>query len=183
MRSRKAAKRLFWSCTTSRAISLALWRIANPKPNLLSSYNSTEFGVPTTSSPPKYSWLGADGVASELTSTGVSTQNGSSYVPEIGRPLQTGPIASPGSFPNGTGGEGIVSAPYLGAASTQLAVASAQQWAEKEEAKKREAEERAFMEEGFCEKYPDSSACHVDGPAEGNCEANCLMVIGGDEEW
>jgi hypothetical protein len=149
---------------------------------LLSTYNSTGFGVPTTNSPPKYSWLGADGVASELVSTDVSTQDGSSYVPEIGRPLQTGPIASPGSFPNGTGGAGIVNAPYLGAASTQLAAASAQQWAEKEEAKKRETEERAFMEEGMCEKYPDSSACHVDGPGEGNCEVNCLTVIGGGQE-
>jgi YD repeat-containing protein len=149
---------------------------------LLSTYNSTEFGVPTTGSPPKYSWLGADGVASELTATGVSTQDGASYVPEIGRPLQTGAIASPGSFPNGTGGAGIVMAPYLGAASTQLAAAAAQQWAEKEEAKKREAEERAFMEEGFCEKYPDSSACHVDGPGEGNCEVNCLTIIGGEEQ-
>jgi hypothetical protein len=112
----------------------------------------------------------------------VSTQDGASYVPEIGRPLQTGAIASPGSFPNGTGGAGIVMAPYLGAASTQLAAAAAQQWAEKEEAKKREAEERAFMEEGFCEKYPDSSACHVDGPGEGNCEVNCLTIIGGEEQ-
>jgi hypothetical protein len=156
--------------------------LSESETKLLSTYNSTEFGVPTTSSPPKYSWLGADGVASELTSSGVSTQNGSSYVPEIGRPLQTGPIASPGSFPNGTGGVGIVSAPYLGAASTQLAAAAAQQWAEKEEAKRRETEERAFMEEGMCEKYPDSSACHVDGPGEGNCEVNCLTVIGGEGE-
>jgi hypothetical protein len=58
---------------------------------LLSTYNSTEFGVPTTSNPPKYSWLGADGVSSELPS-GVISQGGSSYVPFIGRPLQ--PTAS-----------------------------------------------------------------------------------------
>ena len=30
----------------------------------VSGYNSTEFGVPTTGSPPKSSWLGADGIAS-----------------------------------------------------------------------------------------------------------------------
>jgi hypothetical protein len=29
---------------------------------LFSTYNSTEFGVPTTGSPPKYSGLGADGI-------------------------------------------------------------------------------------------------------------------------
>ena len=138
---------------------------------LFSTYNSTEFGVPTTSSPPKYSWLGADGVASELTPTGVSTQNGSSYVPEIGRPLQTGPIASPGSFPNGTGGVGIIRAPYLGAENGQLKEISLQIAASNEEAKKLETYER----EGICEKYPDGSLCHVDGPGEGNCETHCWV--------
>jgi tripartite motif-containing protein 71 len=151
--------------------------LSETETKLLSTYNSTEFGVPTTSSPPKYSWFGADGVASELTSSGVSTQNGSSYVPEIGRPLQTGPIASPGSFPNGTGGVGVVGAPYLGAASAQLKGIAIEEEAAHEEAKRLEAEEN----EGFCEKYPGSSACHVDGPGEGNCEVNCVAVIKGEE--
>ncbi len=119
--------------------------LSEAETKLLSTYNSTEFGVPTTSNPPKYSWLGADGVASELTSSGVSTQNGSSYVPEIGRPLQTGPIASPGSFPNGTASVGIINAPYLGAASGQLIGIAIQENAEREEAKKREAEEIAKL--------------------------------------
>ncbi len=61
---------------------------------LLSTYNSTEFGVPTTSNPPSYSWLGADGVASELPS-GDITQDGNTYIPLIGRPLQTEPIELP----------------------------------------------------------------------------------------
>jgi hypothetical protein len=61
---------------------------------LLSTYNSTEFGVPTTSNPPKYSWLGADGVASELPS-GDITQDGSTYIPLTGRPLQTETIKLP----------------------------------------------------------------------------------------
>ena len=129
---------------------------------LISTYNSTEFGVPTTSNPPKYSWLGADGVASELTSSGVSTQGGSSYVPEIGRPLQTGPIASPGEFPNGTGGVGVVRAPYLGVATEQQKGIIIQEVGAREEAKRREAEEKAKMEE--C----PASECHVDGPGEGN---------------
>jgi len=55
---------------------------------LLTTYNSTEFGVPTTTSPPKYSWLGADGVSSELPS-GVISQGGSAYIPFTGRALQT----------------------------------------------------------------------------------------------
>jgi hypothetical protein len=131
---------------------------------LLSSYNSTEFGVPTTSSPPKYSWLGADGVASELTSTGVTTQNGSSYVPEIGRPLQTGPIASPGSFPNGTGGIGVVGGPGLGASVNQILEIYRQNEAARGEIEAREA----YEHEGFCEKYRENPACNAAGPGGGN---------------
>lgn len=134
---------------------------------LLSTYNSTEFGVPTTSNPPKYSWLGADGVASELTATGVSTQNGSSYVPEIGRPLQTGPIASPGAFPDGTGGVGIIEAPYLEAAAGQMMSIAIQENAQREEAKRREAEEIAKMNEcpaSECGPWPEEEGEAYDPP-------------------
>jgi YD repeat-containing protein len=62
---------------------------------LLKTYNSTEFGVPTKKEqPPKYAWLGATGLTSELTS-GTITHDGSSYVPQTGRPLQTGPVELP----------------------------------------------------------------------------------------
>jgi hypothetical protein len=62
---------------------------------LLTKYNSTEFGVPTGKEPPpKYAWLGAAGVAGELPS-GVITQDGVTYVPIIGRPLQTEGIPLP----------------------------------------------------------------------------------------
>ncbi|HEY3946162.1 MAG TPA: 6-bladed beta-propeller [Solirubrobacteraceae bacterium] len=61
---------------------------------LLTTYNSTEFGVPTTSNPPKYSWLGADGIASELPS-GDITQDGNTYIPLTGQPLQTQPVELP----------------------------------------------------------------------------------------
>lgn len=121
--------------------------LSETETKLLSTYNSTEFGVPTTSNPPKYSWLGADGVASELASSGTSTQNGSSYVPEIGRALQTGPIASPGSFPDGAAGVGVINALYLGASTGQLIGIAIQENAEREEAKKRETEEIAKMTE------------------------------------
>jgi hypothetical protein len=102
---------------------------------LISTYNSTEFGVPTTSNPPKYSWFGADGVASELSGTGVSTQNGATYVPEVGIPLQPGPIPSPGAFPNGTTSVGVIEAPYLGASTAQLMGIAMQENSEREEAK------------------------------------------------
>ena len=56
---------------------------------LLKTYNSTEYGVPSKKgAPPKYAWLGAEGLSSELPS-GTITQDGTTYVPQTGRPLQT----------------------------------------------------------------------------------------------
>jgi hypothetical protein len=68
--------------------------LAESETKLFSSYNSTEFGVPTTSSPPKYSWLGAVGITDALPS-GVANQGGASYVPLIARTLQTAGITIP----------------------------------------------------------------------------------------
>ncbi len=63
--------------------------LSETETKLLSKYNSTEFGVPSgKGEPPKYAWLGSDALASELPS-GAITQDGSTYVPQIGRPLQT----------------------------------------------------------------------------------------------
>ncbi len=73
---------------------IATAALSETETKLLSTYNSTEFGVPTTSNPPKYSWLGADGIASELPS-GDITQDGSTYIPLTGQPLQTEPIELP----------------------------------------------------------------------------------------
>ncbi len=68
--------------------------LSETETKLLSTYNSTEFGVPTTSSPPKYSWLGADGIASELPSGDIA-QDGNTYIPLTGLPLQTRPVELP----------------------------------------------------------------------------------------
>jgi hypothetical protein len=68
--------------------------LAESETKLFSTYNSTEFGVPTTSSPPKYSWLGAIGITDALPS-GVANQGGASYVPLIARTLQTAGITIP----------------------------------------------------------------------------------------
>lgn len=63
--------------------------VSETETKLLKKYNSTEFGVPSgKGAPPKYAWLGASGVAGELPS-GVITQDGVTYVPQTGRPLQT----------------------------------------------------------------------------------------------
>jgi hypothetical protein len=69
---------------------------------LLSSYNSTEFGVPNAGkAPPKFAWLGAAGVESTF-STGVITYGSTSYVPQTGRALQSEAVEPPG-LPGGSG--------------------------------------------------------------------------------
>jgi RHS repeat-associated protein len=59
---------------------------------LASTADTSEFGVPTTSLPPKYSWLGANEIPTELPS-GVLDMGARSYVPQIGRFLQPDPIS------------------------------------------------------------------------------------------
>jgi YD repeat-containing protein len=77
--------------------------LSETETKLLSSYNSTDFGVPSTSTPPKYSWLGAGGVFSEPSSGGSTiTLGGASYVPQIARSLQTEGVALPGLYANGS---------------------------------------------------------------------------------
>jgi streptogramin lyase len=67
--------------------------LSESETKLLKTYNSTEFGVPSgKGAPPKYAWLGASGLAGELPS-GVITQDGVTYVPQTGRPLQTEGVA------------------------------------------------------------------------------------------
>lgn len=65
--------------------------------SLASTADTSEFGVPTTNLPSKYSWLGALEIPTELPS-GVTTTGVRSYVPEIGRYLQPDPI--PGGSAN-----------------------------------------------------------------------------------
>ncbi|HTB70059.1 MAG TPA: RHS repeat-associated core domain-containing protein [Solirubrobacteraceae bacterium] len=64
---------------------------------LLSSARTTEYGVPPTVSPVKYSWLGGDLLPTELPS-GVVAMGARSYVPQIGRFLQPDP--TPGGSSN-----------------------------------------------------------------------------------
>lgn len=70
---------------------------------LQSSFNNTEFGVPGSGKiPAKYAWLGADGIKAEF-ETGIVTEGGATYVPQIGRHIQTASVVPPGDFPNGSG--------------------------------------------------------------------------------
>jgi RHS repeat-associated protein len=58
--------------------------------SLASTSDTSEYGVPRTSTPPKYSWLGGAGSATDLPS-GIIAMGARSYVPQLGRFLQTDP--------------------------------------------------------------------------------------------
>jgi RHS repeat-associated protein len=64
---------------------------------LASTADTSEFGLPTTSLPPKYSWLGANEIPTELPS-GIIDMGARSYIPQLGRFLQPDPI--PGGSAN-----------------------------------------------------------------------------------
>jgi YD repeat-containing protein len=90
---------------------------------LLTTYNSTEFGVPVNGAPPsKYAWLGASGISAELPSSGGTSQGGTGYVPSLGEALQTQPVVSPGA-PNGS-----YVTPYISTVSSGV-IAGEEKWA------------------------------------------------------
>ena len=64
---------------------------------LLSANETNAYGVPSANVSPKYSWLGADSVPTELPS-GILATGPRSYVPQLGRFLQTDPV--PGGSAN-----------------------------------------------------------------------------------
>ncbi len=64
---------------------------------LLSTYTSTEFGVPNAGkAPPKLAWAGALGIESSF-NTGIITYGATSYVPQTGRALQSEQVEAPGA--------------------------------------------------------------------------------------
>ncbi len=130
---------------------------------LLSTYNSTEFGVPASGTiPPKYAWLGATGVSTvPAFESGITTRGGSAYVPQLARSLQTEAVVPPGAFPNGDG----TGSPYtatVSAASLASAQADATRIFEEEEAarqkaaaEKAEHEHQECVERGECLQAED----------------------------
>ncbi|HEX4838574.1 MAG TPA: SMP-30/gluconolactonase/LRE family protein [Solirubrobacteraceae bacterium] len=64
---------------------------------LAATSDTTEFGVPRTSVPPKYSWLGGHELPTELPS-GIVAMGLRSYIPQLGRFLQPDPV--PGGSAN-----------------------------------------------------------------------------------
>jgi len=125
---------------------------------MLTPYNSTEFGVPQPgTTPPKYAWLGAAGVSTETSfGSGVATQSGASYVPQVARALQTAAVVPPGAFPDGSSGTQFTAAPVTAGAISGAQEIATQFWqkAEAERQKAREEEAAAALqkcrEEGGC---------------------------------
>jgi DNA-binding beta-propeller fold protein YncE len=111
---------------------IATAAVSETETKLLSTYNSTEFGVPQPSTvPPKYAWLGATGLATEpAMASGISTNGGASYVPQVARNLQTAPVVPPGAFPNGQGAGSPYSSEIAGWFTTLSAEESAATLAE-----------------------------------------------------
>jgi YD repeat-containing protein len=134
--------------------------LSETETKLISTYDSTEFGVPQPgTTPPKYAWLGATGVSTEpAQSSGASTEGGASYVPQIARDLQTAPVVPPGAFPNGqgTGSEYGAEIPgwYIKLSEEQSAATLAE-YVAKQEALKRAAEEACAAEPFLCNTPSD----------------------------
>jgi YD repeat-containing protein len=149
---------------------------------LLTTYNSTEFGVPNEGkAPPKYAWLGATGVSTETAfESGVATQGGASYVPQIARTLQTAQVIPPGAFPDGAPGTPETST--ISAASLASAEAEGKQiFAEVEAARQKAREEEAReAEEAACEANPQ--ACSEDPPWSSDVSIGAAEAISGAVE-
>lgn len=65
--------------------------LSETETQLLSSTDTTEFGVPTVSNPSKYAWLGAEQRPTEL-APGMIAMGARSYIPQLGRFEQSDPL-------------------------------------------------------------------------------------------
>jgi RHS repeat-associated protein len=143
----------------------------------------TEFGVPGPEAPPKFSWLGAHEIPTELPS-GVAGMGARSYVPQIGRFLQSDPI--PGGSANAytyTSGDPVNSSDLSGTSSEPPPwLIEAIHKSATEKAEKRYAEEVAAREEA------ERKAAEALLLARMAAEAEFASLYGGNggewgEEW
>ncbi len=117
-------------------------------------YDPTEFGVPSGGKAPKYGWFGASGAESEL-ETGVITQAGATYVPQLARTEQTVAAIPPGAAPNGVMATEAYSPPELPWANQSGNEGAANTVAQQKELE-REAKEKAC--------FSNPLACEVEDP-------------------
>jgi RHS repeat-associated protein len=154
----------------------------------------TEYGVPGTEAPPKYSWLGAHETPTELPS-GIQAMGARSYVPQLGRFLQPDPL--PGGSANAytyTNGDPVNSydltgeytatidafdEQYVGGRAAQAAaVRAAEIRAAEEAAARAEAEQKAAEAAAQANLY---AAMESESPEEEWGEEEWYEVEG--EEW
>jgi YD repeat-containing protein len=143
--------------------------LSETETKLLSTYNSTEFGVQANGAPPtKYSWLGTSGISSEL-SSGTQISGTVAYQPQLGRALQTQAVVPPGMAINGA--EGV---PYVVQASAWSIQANEAQGqadvrnyeAELQKAAEEEAEQKACPIASMCQQ-PEGEEQGPDEDPEG----------------
>ena len=136
---------------------------------LVSTYNSTEFGVPNSEkAPPPFAWLGASDVQNSF-STGIITYGATSYVPQTGRVLQGGEVESPGA-PSGSG----LGAPYTHELEPWVLQGGAR---EAKEAPGIGATEEREAQEAACRANPDS--CSEDPAWAGDVSIQAAEAISG----
>jgi RHS repeat-associated protein len=131
-----------------------------------------EYGVPTTEAPSKYSWLGAHQLPTTLPS-GVIAMGARSYIPQLGRFLQTDPVSGGSANQYAyTYGDPVNSFDPSGEYTAELssfAAAGAEQ-AAKEGVERKQAEEAAREEAERKAAEADEQAFYVFGSE-------------GEEEW
>ena len=137
---------------------------------LLSTYNSTEFGVPNEGkTPPQYAWFGAAGISTETSfGSGVTTENGESYVPQVARALQTAPVVPPGAFPNGAPGTQFTAAIVTAGAIAGAEEIATQFW------QKTEAERQKAKEEEEARKLKE---CQEEGGCGAEYDPKCTLTL------
>ncbi len=149
---------------------------------------ASDYGVPATETPPKYSWLGSHEIATELPS-GVTQMGARSYVPQLGRFLQSDPrpggsanaytyvFGDPinsndltGEYSNGPSAWALGLASEL---SNQEAAAYEAALRAEAERKAREAAETAKAYAAMQSASPEGEYYEEEGPEEENWEEEC----------
>jgi RHS repeat-associated protein len=166
---------------------IATASISETATELASKTDSSEYGVPTTGAPAKYSWLGGLQLSTEL-SSGVIAMGARSYVPELGRYLQPDPI--PGGSADAyayTFGDPVNTSDPSGedGMPTWLVEANdneAHQLTEEATARRIEEEERKAAEEAAARAAAEAAAAAAAEAAGPQYEAG-YEPLGGYEGW